>query len=75
MTEPAKIWIKLPITTIRPGPNFEPAQEVSRSGFTVCVGGVNDVVSVPPGVAFQIEEAEGRRLVARFNGEIVEGKP
>jgi len=70
-----KIWIRLPVTAVVAGPNYEAAQEIEHSGFTICRGGNYDVVNVPPGVAFQIEEAEGRRLVARFNGEIVEGKP
>ncbi|MGO9235804.1 MAG: hypothetical protein ACLP4V_17695, partial [Methylocella sp.] len=71
--EPAKITIKIPVTAIIAGPNFQPAQEVHRSGFTVCIGGVDDTIQVPPGVPFEIEEAEGRRLVAKFNGEIVGG--
>ncbi len=69
--EAVKIWIRLPITTIRPGPNFQPAQEVSRSGFTVCIGGVDDTIQIPPGLPFEIEEAEGRRLVAKFGGEVL----
>jgi hypothetical protein len=73
MTEPAKIWIKLPITAVVAGPNFESAQEVHRSGFTVCIGGVDDTIQVPPGVPFEIEEAEGLRLVAKFKGQVVEG--
>ncbi len=40
--EPAKITIKIPVTAIIAGPNFQPAQEVHRSGFTVCIGGVDD---------------------------------
>ena len=35
------------------------------------VGGVHDLVEVPPGEAFRVEEEEGRRLVERFGGQVV----
>ena len=35
------------------------------------VGGVHDLVEVPPGEAFRIEEEEGRRLVERFGGMVL----
>ena len=73
MNAPGMIKIRLPTqTVIRPGPRFEPAQIVERAGFSICVGGVNDTIAVPPGEAFEIEREEGLRLIARFGGQIVE---
>jgi hypothetical protein len=63
----AKIWISLPIT--HAGPRHSLATE-AIGGFLRTVG-TEEVVVVPPNVPFQVEEAEGRYLVALHHGKIV----
>jgi hypothetical protein len=72
MTEPAKkIRIRLKgVTAHVAGPAHAPRFE-TFSGCTVQTGHL-DVRQIPPGQVFECEEAEGRRLVARFGGEVVE---
>ena len=64
--EPAKITIKISVTAIIAGPNFQPAQEVHRSGFTVCIGGVDDTMG---------GDGHGERLCAHRPAAAVDGLP
>ena len=66
---PQTITIKLPVTTHRRGPEYLPATFDERLGSVR--GGAGDPEVIPPGTAFEIEEAEGRDLVERFGGQVV----
>jgi hypothetical protein len=59
------------VTVHRPGPNHAPRID-TIAGLWI-PGGVIDVVEIPPGVAFEIDADEGKRLLAIHAGEIVGG--
>jgi hypothetical protein len=61
------IRITLPVTLHRPGPNYQPAEYHVPTGMMI--GGNYDIEQIPPGTEFEIEEAEGLRLVSRRQGK------
>jgi hypothetical protein len=66
-----KIWIKLRgVTAHIAGPDHSARIDLV-SGMSV-PGGNYDIRRIPPGVAFEVEEAEGLRMIARHGGQIVE---
>ena len=74
MTEPGRIWIKLHCATLhRLGPAHT-ARIECISGLNVPVGNA-DVLEIKPGVAFEIDEAEGLRLLAVHAGEMIARSP
>ena len=70
MTAPKKIWIKMRGATVhRPGPQHAPRIDLI-SGCSV-PSGHWDVLEIASGIAFEIPEDEGRRLLALHSGEEV----
>jgi len=66
-----KIWITLPITQHVAGPRHHLETE-AIGGFLRTIG-TEDIVEIRPGVPFEVEETQGRYLVSRHGGKILEG--
>jgi hypothetical protein len=64
-----KMWIRLPVTAVVAGPNFKPGRW--DKDLQMMVDGNYDQVYITPWTPFEIEESEGRALIAKHGGEEV----
>jgi len=73
LTPTNKVWIKLKSVTAHvPGPRFAPYNTTSGLGqdaLPITQGNSDDIIAVPPGQPFEVDEQEAKRLLARHEGE------
>lgn len=75
ITPTNKVWIKLKnVTAHVPGPRFAPYNTTAGLGsdeIPITQGNSDDIIAVPPGQPFEVEDFEAVRLLRAHEGEYV----